>query len=203
MPRTWIHVGRCWTNGEPFLAMDADLLPLWRGSSDNVFEEVVVPLDQDVTSLPVGTGTAALIGTDPEVSDEGWLEIFRSDDARSDVAVVHAGGPDYPSVLAAALAHPEEDGEPGDRFAVPSGRLAILSAALDGTGEMAARLAHERPGPLPRSDEDDPEADDGEGAMLDVGPRAYRMSVRWMVRLDEESAFARWLLLGEDLTSPG
>lgn len=66
---------------ELFLALDAELLPAWRGSSGDVFEEVVVPLDQDVTSLPVGAGTAALIATAPFVSDEGWLKVFRAADA--------------------------------------------------------------------------------------------------------------------------
>lgn len=198
MPRNWIHVGRCWTNGEPFLAMDADLLPLWRGSSNNVFEEVVVPLDQDVTSLPVGTGSAGLIATDPFVSDEGWLEVFRSADDRSDIAVVQAGGPDYPAVLAAALAHPEEDGELGDLVAVPSGRLVFLSAALDGTGEMGASTSGERPGPVPGSQDYDEDDDDAGGPLLNVGPRTFRLVVRWLVELDEDAAFARWLLLGED-----
>ena len=197
MPRSWIHVGRCWSNGEPFLAMDADLLPQWRGSSDGVFEEVVVDLDQEVTSLPVGAGTAALIATDPEVNDEGWLEVFRSADERGDVAVVFAGGADYPAVLAAALAHPEEDGDLGDSFAVPSGRLALLSAALDGTGDMGAYLSPERPGPLPDDCAFDEEADAAGGPVLDVGPRTFRVAVRWMVEIDDESAFARWLLTSD------
>lgn len=200
MPRTWIHVGRSWTNGEPFLALDAELLPSWRGSSDDVFEEVVVPLDQDVTSLPVGAGRAALIATDPFVSDEGWLEVFRSADARGDlsVAVVQAGGPDYPAVLAAALAHAEEDGEPGDRVTVPSGRLAFLSAALDGTGEMGAPMSPERPGPVPDSQDYDADDDAAGGPLLDVGPRTFRLTVRWLVDIDDESGFARWLLVSDD-----
>jgi hypothetical protein len=32
---------RLWTNGEPFLAMDADLRPAWRGFSNDQFEQVV------------------------------------------------------------------------------------------------------------------------------------------------------------------
>jgi hypothetical protein len=198
MPRSWIHVGRCWTHGEPFLAMDADLLPLWRGSRDSDVEDAVVRLGHQTTTLPVGSGTAAVILPDPEVSDEGWLEVFRSADGRGDVAVVHAGGPDYPAVLAAALAHPEEDGEQGDLFAVPSGRLAIISAALDGTGEMGAVSSPERPGPLPASYDYDSDVDDAGGPLLEVGPRTFRLSVRWLVEVDEEAAFARWLLIGED-----
>ena len=52
MPRTWTHVGRCWTNGEPFLVLDADLLPHWRGASDNAYEALVPDLAYDRTIPP-------------------------------------------------------------------------------------------------------------------------------------------------------
>jgi len=191
MPDTWTHVGRCWTNGEPFLAMDVGLLPHWRGMSDNTFQELVPQLGYEVTSLAIGPGRAGLIMTDPEISDEGWLEVFRADDK---IAVVQAYAADYPTVLAAALAHPADDDQAGDPIDVPNGRLAILSAALDGDGPDGAILHPESPGPLPTSWDLDPLVPDVGGPVLDVGPRSYGVAVRWMTELDEDVVFARWLL---------
>lgn len=192
MPRTWTHVGRGWSHGEPFLALDADLLPHWRGMSESTYERLAAELTYETTSVPVGAGAAGLILTDPEVVDEGWLEVFRADDGS--VAIVYAGGPDYARVLAAALAHPTEDDEPGDPVRVPSGRLALISAALDGTGPDGAPLAVETPGPLPTSFDYDERVDREGAPLLDVGPRTFELSICWMVEIDDENAFARWLL---------
>jgi hypothetical protein len=196
MFRRWTHVGRCWSNGEPFLALDTELLPDWRGLSENAYERLVPSLAHELTSVPVGGGRAGLLLTDPEVGDEGWLEVFRADD--DTVAVVQAYGEDYPGVLAAALAYPSDDDEAGDSIAVPGGRLALISAALDGTGPDGAFLLPESPGPAPASSALDEAAVDA-GPVLDVGPRTYRMSVRWMTELAEDVVFARWLLIS---TSP-
>jgi len=192
MPRTWTHVGRCWTNGEPFLALDADLLPHWRGVSENDYEALVPDLAYELTAVPLGPGSAGLVLTDPEVGDEGWLEVFRAGDGA--VAIVQAGGPDYPAVLAAALAHPTDDDQRGDPVEVPSGRLALISAALDGTGPDGASLSVESPAPLPASADYDARTDDEGAPLLEVGPRTFQLSVCWMVEVDEEAAFARWLL---------
>jgi hypothetical protein len=192
MPRTWTHAGRCWTNGEPFLVLDADLLPHWRGASANAYEALVPDLAYELTAVPLGPGSAGLVLTDPEVGDEGWLEVFRSDDGA--VAIVQAAGPDYPAVLAAALAHPTDDDQRGDPVDVPSGRLALISAALDGTGPDGASLSVESRAPLPSSAGYDARTDDEGAPLLEVGPRTYQLSVCWMVEVDEEASFARWLL---------
>ena len=86
----------------------------------------------------------------------------------------------------------------GDSIAVPGGRLALISAALDGTGPDGAFLLPESPGPLPLSAELD-EAEVDTSPVLDVGPRTYSMSVRWMTELAQDMVFARWLLVS---TSP-
>ncbi|SOD97396.1 hypothetical protein [Blastococcus haudaquaticus] len=192
MPRTWSHVGRCWTNGEPFLALDADLLGEWFGMSGGAYERLVPDLSYEKTSVPIGRGSAALVLTDGDVGDEGWLEVFRDDDGA--IAIIQAGGPDYPGILGAALAHPTDDDEDGDSLSVPTGRLALISAALDGWGPDGAPLAPESSGPAPTSSEYDAAADDAGGPLLRVLPGTYRLSIRWMVELDDESAFARWLL---------
>lgn len=62
----WVHVGpvsRPWTNGEPFLAVDAALRGAWRGYSNDDCEQVIT-LGWQVTSVPVGTGRAVLVGGD-------------------------------------------------------------------------------------------------------------------------------------------
>jgi hypothetical protein len=37
----WIHVGRIWTNSEPFLAVEAAFRDAWEGFSNDEFGQVV------------------------------------------------------------------------------------------------------------------------------------------------------------------
>lgn len=192
MARSWTHVGRCWTNGEPFLAMDAQLLPGWRGETDQAYERLVPRLGEELTSVPVGDGAAGLLLTDPAIGDEGWLEVFHADDDA--VAVVQASADDYPAVLSAALDYPESDDQAGDVIDVPSGRLAFVSAALDGEGPQGAPLSPEDPGPLPTSAAYRPAVDDAGGPVVSVPPGPFRLSVRWSTEFYEDALFARWIL---------
>ncbi|RBY97458.1 hypothetical protein DQ237_00365 [Blastococcus sp. TF02-8] len=193
MPVAWTHVGRFWTNGEPFLAVDEELLPHWRGMSDEAYEALVPDLDYELTSIPVGAGRAAVVLTDPEIGDEGWLEVFRGDDGS--IAVVQANAGDYRGTLDLALRFSAADEQLADGVAVPSGRLAFVSAALDGTGENGALLMPESPGPTPTTDDADP--DDG-SPLLVVPPGSFRLSVRWRTELEDDAAFARWLFTRAD-----
>jgi hypothetical protein len=192
MPRAWTHVGRCWTDGEPFLALDETLLPEWRGESGADYEVLAPRLGYELTVIAVGAGTSGIVLTDPEVGDEGWLEVFRADD--DSIAVVQAAAADYRGTLDAALAFPETGDHAGDVVPVPSGRLAFVSAALDGTGEHGAFLLPESPGPTPESDEPADDASTDTSPLLVVGPGAFRVSVRWRTALSADAAFARWLL---------
>ena len=196
MHRSWTHVGRCWTDGEPFLALDADLLPAWRGLSGQAYEALVPHLAYELTAVAVGAGTAGLVLTDPEIGDEGWLEVFRGDDGS--VAVVQADAGDYRGTLEAALSFPTADDQGGELVPVPSGRLAVVSAALDGTGEDGAFLLPESPGPTPDSDELDDDAATDASPLLVVAAGSFRLSVRWRTELSEDAAFARWLLTRTD-----
>ena len=72
MIESWVHIGRLWTNGEPYLAVDAELRMAWRGWSD-----------------------------------------------------------DYREALLAALDFPHDQDEVGESLSVPSGKLAVFSAAVD------------------------------------------------------------------------
>lgn len=195
MPHSWTHVGRCWTNGEPFLALDGDLLPAWRGMSEQAYEALVPRLGYQLTGIPLDGGSAALVLTDPEVGDEGWLEVFRADDGS--IAVVQAAAEDYRTALDTALAFPATGDQVGDVVAVPSGRLAFISAALDGTGEDGAFLLPESPGPTPHSAALDDGAATDASPLLVVAPGAFRLSVLWRTELDERSAVARWLFTRE------
>ncbi|MGY1753286.1 hypothetical protein [Blastococcus sp. SYSU D01042] len=191
--RTWTHVGRCWTNGEPFLALDAALLPDWAGETGGRYEDLVPDLTYELTSIPVGAGRAAVVLTDAEVGDEGWLEVFRADDGA--VTVLQVAADDYPAAVQAALALPDEAAEPGDHVAVPTGRLAFVSAALDGGGTQAAPLDRERPGPLPTSGDYDERQDDAGGPLLRATAHGFRIWVQWSTPLDGDAVAARWLLL--------
>jgi hypothetical protein len=193
MPRTWTHVGRCWSNGEPFLALDGDLLPEWSGETGGDYERLVPDLDWNLTSIPVGGGRAAVVLTDAEVRDDGWLEVFRADDGA--VAVLQVSAEDYPAAVSAALEHPEDAGEPGDHIAVPSGRFAFVSAALDGAGLQAAPLRPESPRPAPGSGAYDERQADAGGPLLRATAHGFRLWVTWRTALDGDALFARWLFV--------
>jgi hypothetical protein len=71
---TWTHVGRLWTNGEPFLVVDAALRDAWHGFSKSEYDQVA-RLGRQGTSIPVGTGRAVLVGGDGVVRDDSWIEV--------------------------------------------------------------------------------------------------------------------------------
>jgi hypothetical protein len=134
-----MHVGRLWTNGEPFLAVDAALRDAWQGFSNDQFRQVVELGPQD-TSVPVGSGRAVVVGADGVVRDDSWMEVFVA--ASGLVAIVQAAGPDYPDLLAKALEYPDADDQDGGTLEVSSGEVVIFSAAADGAGpySMPRRL---------------------------------------------------------------
>ena len=134
----WVHVGRLWTNGDPFLAVDAALRSAWRGFSNDDYDQVVGLSPEEDTSVPVGAGRGLLVGADAVVRDDSWMEVFATKSGF--VAVVQASGPDYPGILARALAYPVEDDQEGDALTVDSGQLAIFSAAADGAGRYLRPL---------------------------------------------------------------
>lgn len=191
MSSRWVHVGRLWTNGDPFLAVDAALRHAWHGYSNDDYDQVI-PLGWQDTSVPVGTGRAVLVGADGVVRDDSWIEVFATDAGL--MAIVQASGPDYPDVLARALDYPVTDDQDGDALKAGSGELAIFSAATDGTGPYSGPFASARPGPVPPvhgppSREADP------GLLIPIRHTEYKLKVRWYTRLDEDSCFARWLLI--------
>lgn len=191
MQDTWMHVGRLWTNGEPFLAVDAALRDAWHGFSDDEFDQIVELGPQD-TSIPVGVGRAVVVGGDGVVRDDSWIEVFET--ASGVVAIVQAAGPDYPDVLARALGYPEAEDEDGDTLGVRSGELAIFSAAVDGAGPHSVPLLATQPGPVPPvhgppSREVDP------GLLISTSHTVFKLKVRWYTKLDEDNCFARWLLI--------
>lgn len=141
-----MHVGKLWTNGEPFLAVDAALRHAWHGFSNGDYDQVI-PLGWQVTSIPVGSGRAVLVGADRVVRDDSWIEVFTTDAGL--VALVQASGPDYPDALAGALGYPVTGDQDGDALKAGSGELAIFSAATDGTGPASGPFASARPGPVP------------------------------------------------------
>ena len=127
----WVHAGRLWTNGDPFLAVDAALRHAWHGYSNDDYNQVI-PLGWQDTSVPVGAGRAVLAGANGVVRDDSWIEVFAT--GTDLVAIVQASGPDYPDVLARALGYPVTDDQDGGTLKAGSGELAIFSAAIDGTG---------------------------------------------------------------------
>jgi hypothetical protein len=191
MRESWAHVGRLWTNGEPFLALDAALREAWRGASDDEFDKIV-ELGPDVTSVPVGPGSAALVGGDGVVRDDSWIEVFQA--AHGPIAIVQASGPDYPHALARALDHPSTDDEDGCALHVRSGTLALFSAAVDGAGPHSTPLLAARPGPVPPV-HGPPSRGVDPGLLLSTTHTAYKLKVRWYTELDENNRFARWLLI--------
>ncbi|MEV0808947.1 hypothetical protein [Micromonospora sp. NPDC050200] len=192
MRGSWVHVGRLWTNGEPFLAIDAMRRSEWCGYSNDDFERVVDMAPED-TTISVGAGRAALVGGDGVVRDDSWVEVVQSEGGT--LAFVQASGPDYPRVLAAALEYPDAEDDEGDDLAVGSGELAVFSTAIDGAGEYSAPLSPARPGPVPIV-HGPPQREPDPGMLIQTGDTtAYRFKIRWYTELDDESCFARWLLI--------
>lgn len=79
MREPWVHVGRLWTNGDPFLAVDAELRGAWHGFSDDEYQQII-PLGWQVTSVPVGTGRALLVGADGVVRDDDLISLSQIED---------------------------------------------------------------------------------------------------------------------------
>jgi hypothetical protein len=187
----WIHVGRLWTNGEPYLAVDAALRDAWHGYSNDDYDQVIA-LGWQGTSVPAGTGRAVIVGGDGVVRDDSWIEVFETDTGL--MAIVQASGPDYPDVLARALDYPVAEDEDGDALNVSSGELVLFSAAIDGAGPYSGPLVSAQPGPVPPvhgppSREVDP------GLVISAPHTRYKLKVRWYTKLDEDNCFARWLLI--------
>jgi hypothetical protein len=187
-----MHVGRLWTNGEPFLAVDAALRDAWFGFSQDQYSQVAGLGPQDA-SITVGTGRAAVVGTDAVVRDDSWMEVFEA--AGGQVAIVQAAGPGYPDVLARALKYPDADDEDGGTLDVPSGELAIFSAAADGAGPYSVPLLTARPATMPPVHGPPPSAKADPGLLFPSARTAYGLKVRWYTELDQHNCFARWLLI--------
>src|SRR5690348_12448093 len=73
----WVHVGRLWTSGDPFVAVDAELRGAWHGFSEDEYQQVI-SLGWQVTSVLVGSGRALLAGAGGVVRDDSWMEVFQS-----------------------------------------------------------------------------------------------------------------------------
>ena len=141
-----MHIGRLWTNGEPFLAVDAALRDAWHGFSNDQFGRVVELGPQD-TTVRVGSGRAAVVGADGVVRDDSWMEVFAA--ASGQIAIIQAAGPDYPDLLARVHDYPQVDDDDGGMLEVSSGELVIFSAAADGAGPYSMPLFTARPGVVP------------------------------------------------------
>lgn len=186
---SWTHVGRVWSNGEPFLALDAGSRGAW---SEDDFEAKIIESGQ-VPDIPVGPVRAVMIG-DGTVRDDSWIEVFQRADGA--VAFVQTGGEgDYPGLLARALDSPAVD-EDGSDIAVGSGQLAVFSSAADGEGEAAMPLVVARAGAVP-SEHGWPSEGIDSGLLIGTGGvTSYRLQVTWHTELAGEpwGVFARWLL---------
>ena len=170
--------------------MDSLSRRFWRGMSDDEYDRIVDLLPEQ-TSLTVGTATALLVGPDGVVRDDSWMEVFQAEDET--LAIVQVSGPDYRTALDAALAYPYASDDRSSVLTVPSGELAIFSAALDGVGEQAMPLLAPAPGPAPVQ-HGSPSREIDTGLRVPTRHRAWTCRVRWYTEVDDENCFARWLL---------
>ncbi|GAA1637136.1 hypothetical protein ACFQY4_18995 [Catellatospora bangladeshensis] len=188
---SWTHVGRLWTNGEPYLAIDGDLRQHWHGADDETYEQLVTTLAAEPVSIPVGSATAALLG-DGVVRDDSWMEVFTA--ANGHIAIIQAGGPDYRTSVAAALSYPLGADDLAADIEVPSGHIALFSSACDGVGEGSMELYGPRPGQVPTEHGWAPR-ELATGLLLPASSPLYRVRSRSYTELDEGGCFARWLLI--------
>ena len=195
----WTHVGRLWSDGEIYLALDAPHLASWAGFSHDHYEPLC-DLGQNVTSTPVGEGSAGLIAPDGAVNDESWLEVFRD---QQHIRIVQASGEDYRAVLQAALEHPlDDDDESGGAFSVYTGELVLYNAAMDGTGEHSGPIIDSAPGPFPTLKPHPVTGDEAAhapaGLRLPVAAATvFQVTARWYTEVDG-GCFARWLLTPQE-----
>ncbi|TQS46220.1 hypothetical protein FL583_05020 [Cryptosporangium phraense] len=192
MDRTWQHIGRLWTNGEPYLAIDADSRHHWLGFSQDEYFDRIVDLNDDQTAIAVGPETAAVVGADGVVRDDSWKEVFESADGT--IAIVQASGDDYRQTVAAALKHVGDPTGPSALINVGSGEIAIFSAASDGTGHNSMTLLPARAGETP-SEHGSPTSEPDTGLLVTAWAPQYRVDIWTYTELDDSSCFARWLLV--------
>lgn len=191
MTSRWEHVGRVWSNGGPYLVLDAGAALAWRGGTGDDVERLFGRPEQE--SLPVGGGTAVVVG-DPVVRDDSWIEVLRGDDGA--VCVVQVSAADHAGALRQALAHPVDDDEAVATIEVTSGRPVVLDPMSDGGGPAAARLLPAAPGPFPQV-AGPPPPDLTPGLELVTGSTSCDVRGRWFTELEglDGDCFARWLLL--------
>jgi hypothetical protein len=192
----WTHIGRLWTNGEPYLAVDSGIRDRWLGFSQDEYFDRVVELGPDETGILLGEQVAAVVGADGVVRDDSWMEVFQRTDGS--VAIIQASGDDYRQTLAAALRYPEDPADPSTLINVRSGELAIFSAACDGVGEYSMKLLPARPGHAPTK-HGAPSPEQDTGLLLTARSATYRVITRSYTELDDPSCFARWLLIPDQL----
>ena len=110
----------------------------------------------------------------------GWLAMgLRGDDCRK--------------ILHAALAYADGPDDAETMIDVPSGELAISSAACDGAGEKAMWLQPARPSSTPEH-RGPPTPGADEGLTFKTQVTKYRVRVLWCTELGYAGIFARWLL---------
>jgi hypothetical protein len=190
--RGWTHIGRLWTNGEPYLAADFGIRHLWLGFTEDEYFDRIVDLGPEEISIPLGGEAAALVGGDGVVRDDSWMEVFESVDGV--IAIVQASGTDYQRVIADALEFAEAPAEAHAFINTPSGQLAIFSAACDGAGERAMSLLPPQAGSIP-VEHGPPSRENDTGLHLPVGSARYRVEAWSYTKLGDSGCFARWLLI--------
>jgi hypothetical protein len=184
----WTHIGRAWSNGEPFLALDGDLVPEWRATRDQC--DALFSLSWSAATIRLHSGTAGIINFDGTVNDCGWLELFRN--THNQIAIVQAVGSPYPDVLRQALAYPPEQDD-ATVVVCPSGTLVVWSSTLDGLEHAGSWLQDARAGQSPM-------AWDAGGTRYMGGVRIshaadhYRLRIRSATELGRDRTFARWTL---------
>ncbi|MFI7547473.1 hypothetical protein [Actinoplanes sp. NPDC049599] len=194
MPDDWVHLGRLWTNGDPYLAVDAAVRHLWLGFSEDEYFDRIVDLGPEETGISLGEHTAAVVGADGVVRDDSWMEVFESPEGS--IAIIQASGDDYRKTLTAALRYPGDSDDPGTTIHVRSGELAVFSAACDGAGEYSMTLRPALPGRAPAEHGAPARAADT-GLLVKTRSTRYRVEARSYTELDGASCFARWLLVPE------
>jgi hypothetical protein len=190
----WTHLGRLWTNGDPYLAVDAEVRHRWLGYTADEYFDRIVDLGPDETHIMLGDEAAAVVGADGIVGDDSWMEVFSSTDGT--IAVVQASGDDYRQTLDAALRYPGASGDPDPLIKIPSRELAIFSAACDGAGEYAMKLVPAEAGQAP-AEHGPPSPDNDTGLLVRVPSTTYRVRALPYTELAGSGCFARWLLVPE------
>ena len=138
------HLGRVWSDGDPFVLLDRALADGWEAQVDDYEQLVVGALGRGEVEIAVGAGRGVLLGHE---AGEGALEVFRL--GARDLLALIASYADEPDVEEMARDAAGVEASPLARIDVRCGEVVFVRAAVPWS---ETRVAVEAPGSVAARD---------------------------------------------------